>query len=238
LCDPEVYYHDPYLSGMAVVVELLIAADAFDLGRVTKVAADVHLELERVVPTGEDIMPFFWATGEDFEAFERAVRAEALVEGLVAVARVGERVLYHVTWGDTVSNLTSILASSDATILEAHGNDPWSFRVRFPDHRGLRDFHNLCREEGIDFRVERIYTLEEEMDSKYTFDVTPEQREALVSAVERGYFEVPRGVTLGDIADDLGISQQAASERVRRGTNTVLRTVLLSRSAGDLPAAD
>jgi predicted DNA binding protein len=223
---------------MAVVVELLVPAETFDLGRVTKVASDVHIELERVVPTSEDVMPFFWASGGDFASFERAVRSEELVDELVAVARVKDKVLYHVTWGDTASSLTEILADSEATILEAHGNDPWSFRIRFHDHRGLRDFHNLCREATIEFRVERIYTLEEELDSKYTFDITAEQQEALVSAVEGGYFEVPRGVTLGDIAADLDISQQAASERVRRGANTVLRSVLLSQSASDLAADD
>ncbi|SFR52568.1 helix-turn-helix domain-containing protein [Halogeometricum limi] len=218
---------------MAVVAHFLIDAESFDLGRVTQVASGVHIELERVVPTTGSVMPFFWASGTDFETFERSVREDKLVEELNALTRIGDKVLYHVIWGETASSLTEIIAASDATILEASGNHQWSFRIRFQDHRGLRDFHNSCREYGIDFHVERIYTLEEEYDSKYNFDVTPEQLEALVSAVEGGYFEVPRGVTLTEVAEDLGISQQAASERVRRAADTVLRRVLLSRSADD-----
>ena len=218
---------------MAVVVELSIDPEDFDLGRVTAVTGDMHIELERVVPTGGDVMPFFWARGSDFETFERTVRDDRLVEELSAVARVGDRILYHVHWGDTVSSLTTILTNSEATILEAYGNSPWTFRLRFNDHAGLTEFHNLCRDEGIDFHVERIYTLTEEEAGVYTFDITPQQQEALVAAVEGGYFEVPRRTTLREIADGLEISPQAASERIRRGADTVLRKILLSRSAAD-----
>lgn len=228
---------------MVVVAELEIPADAFDLGRLSQVTDGIHVELERVVPTGSDgVMPFFWASGpehdtaeaaEAFEVFERAVRDADVVERLTAVARVDDRVLYHVVWADTAANLTEVLVSSEATILEAYGDDPWRFRLRFTDHRGLREFHNYCLDKDISFRVERIYTLDEEQDAKYNFDLTPEQRSALTLAVEHGYFGVPRGISLQEIADELGISQQAASERVRRGAETVLQSVLLSKSAAD-----
>ncbi|WP_224269732.1 helix-turn-helix domain-containing protein [Haloprofundus salinisoli] len=223
---------------MVVVAELEIPADAFDLGRLSQVTEGIHIELERVVPTGNDgVMPFFWASGPDhgaFEAFESAVRGAEVVERLTAVARVDDRVLYHVVWADSAANLTEVLVSNEATILEAHGDDPWRFRLRFADHRGLREFHNYCLDHEIAFRVERIYTLDEEQDAKYNFDLTPEQQSALTLAVEHGYFSVPRGISLKEIAEELGISQQAASERVRRGAETVLQSVLLSRSAADL----
>ncbi|UVE51812.1 helix-turn-helix domain-containing protein [Haloferax larsenii] len=218
---------------MAVVVELTIEAEDFDLGRVTAVQDGIHIDLERVVPTGGEVMPFFWAEGTDFEAFEASVRENRIVDDLTAVARVGDRVLYHVFWGDTISSLTNILTESQATILEAYGNDPWFFRLRFNDHAGLTEFHNLSQTEEIDFHVKRIYSLAEEQTDVYTLDITAEQQEALVVAVENGYFEVPRRTTLTDVADKLGISPQAASERVRRGADTVLRKVLLSRSAAD-----
>jgi predicted DNA binding protein len=219
---------------MAVVAELTIKSEDFDLGRVTSVAGGMHIELERVVPSGGDIMPFFWAKGKSFERFEREVRENRIVEDLSAVARVEDRVLYHVSWGETVSSLTTILTESEATILEAQGNTPWSFRLRFNDHAGLTEFHNRCQEEEIDFHVERIYTLTEGETGIYSFDITPQQQEALVTAVSNGYFEVPRQTTLKEVAGELGISPQAASERIRRGADSVLRKVLLSQSAADL----
>ncbi|WP_224332364.1 helix-turn-helix domain-containing protein [Haloprofundus halobius] len=225
---------------MVVIAELEIPADAFDLGRLSQATEGIHIELERVVPTGSDgVMPFFWAGApasegvETFDAFERAVRDDDVVEELTAIARVDDRVLYHVVWDDAAANLTTVLVGSEATILEAYGDDPWRFRLRFADHRGLREFHNYCLDHDIAFRVERIYTLDEEQDAKYNFGLTPEQRNALTLAVEHGYFGVPRGILLQEIADELGISQQAASERVRRAAETVLQSVLLSKSADD-----
>lgn len=46
--------------------------------------------------------------------------------------------------------------------------------------------------------------------------VTGEQREAVLTALELGYYEVPRHANLADVAAELGISHQALSERLRR----------------------
>lgn len=211
---------------VALIAELEIPADTFDLGRVTSVGGAVHLELERVVPAGEEVMPFFWATEcDDYDHFERRVREEALVEELTAVARFDDRVLYHVVWGATTASLTRALSSADAAILEAAGNDPWEFQLRFTDRDHLRSFVDACEETGIDVRLRRVFELRPDADPRGD-GLTDGQRAALVAAVEGGYFEVPRRTTLSEVADELGISQQATSERVRRGADRVLRRVL------------
>lgn len=60
------------------------------------------------------------------------------------------------------------------------------------------------------------------------FELTDSQRETLFQAVRDGYFEVPRRTTLGEVGGKLGITQQTASENLRRGTNKVLKGVLLN----------
>lgn len=212
---------------MAILVELEIPADTFDLGRVTSVGGPVHLELERVVPAGGEVMPFFWASDcPDFARFERRVREEELVEELTAVVQFDEQVLYHVVWGETTASLTRALAESEATILEARGNDPWQFQLRFSGRDGLRTFVDHCREVGIEVELQRVIQLADTDPANPSDGLTDDQRAALVAAVERGYFRVPRGTTLGGVAETLGISQQATSERVRRGADRVLRQAL------------
>ncbi|WP_410766468.1 helix-turn-helix domain-containing protein [Haloferax sp. DFSO60] len=221
---------------MAVIIELTVDATDFDLGQVTAFGDNVVIELERVVPTGGEVMPFFWVSGIDFDEFERTVRARELVQDLTPIANVNDRVLYHVSWGTSVSSLTRILIESEATILEATGTTPWMFRLRFSDHTYVRDFYTQCQESDIDIHVNRVYTLTEEDTNVYQFNITSHQHEALVTAVSAGYFKVPRGTTLREVADQLEISPQAASERVRRGADKVLRSVLLSGSG--LPFSD
>ena len=52
------------------------------------------------------------------------------------------------------------------------------------------------------------------------------QAETLRLALETGYFDVPRDVTLQDLADELGVSDQTVSERLRRGIATVVDDAL------------
>ncbi|EFW93068.1 DNA binding domain-containing protein [Haladaptatus paucihalophilus DX253] len=46
---------------------------------------------------------------------------------------------------------------------------------------------------------------------------TEQQHETLRSAMDRGYYEIPRRMTTTDLAEELGVSHQAVSERLRRG---------------------
>jgi predicted DNA binding protein len=74
--------------------------------------------------------------------------------------------------------------------------------------------------------------LTEEIEHGYRFGLSQEQREALVLALRRGYFETPSEVGLDELAEELDITRQALSNRIRRGNRNVLRKVLLT-SAND-----
>jgi predicted DNA binding protein len=59
------------------------------------------------------------------------------------------------------------------------------------------------------------------------YGLTAPQRQALLLAAEYGYYDVPRNGTLTDIAGELDISEQAASQRLRRGTRALLESTIL-----------
>ena len=216
---------------MSVVLEFSIPAQKFMLGRVLAGPPAMHCELERIVPTGEMMMPFVWVTGDDHEAFAESVRGHDSVAELLILDTVGESGLYRIEWADEPTDLIRGIASTDAVVLQAFGNETWEFRLRFPDHDGLSAFHNYVIENDIPCHIERTYTLTETSKSGYRFGLSPEQREALVLAIRRGYFATPSEVTLGELAEELDISRQALSDRIRRGNEQVLRKVLLTTLA-------
>jgi predicted DNA binding protein len=217
---------------MSVILEFTIAAEEFQLGRVLSGPPEMHLELERIVPTGDMIMPFVWATGEDHGSFEEAVRNHSRVKELRVLDTIGDKGLYRIEWDDAPTDLIEAIAESDAVVLEAYGNADWVFRLRFPDHDKLSLFHNAVIERRIPIHIERTYTLTEEIEHGYRFGLSQEQREALVLALRRGYFETPSEVGLDELAEELNITRQALSNRIRRGNRNVLRRVLLT-SADD-----
>ena len=218
---------------MSVILEFTIDSEDFQLGEVLSGTPSIHLELERIVPTGPMIMPFIWATGDSHDAFETQVQAHPAVKELLALDTVSDSALYRIEWQGEPTDLIEGIAAADAVVLEARGNATWTFRLRFPDHDKLSLFHNFILEHGISIHIDRTYTLSETTERGHRFDLSQEQREALVLATRRGYFATPREVGLDALAEELGISEQAVSNRIRRGNEKILRQVLLT-SASDL----
>lgn len=213
---------------MSVILEFSVDSEQFTLGQVLSQPPAMRFELERIVPTGNTVMPFLWVTGEDFEAFEENVAAHSAIEDIVAVTRVEDSVLYRLAWQGGEDDLIQGITEAEGTVLEAFGDGGWKFRLRLLDHDRLSAFYNYCTERGISLHIDRTYTLTERTESVHRFGLSQEQREALLLGLREGYFDTPSDVSLSELADDLGISQQAMSDRIRRGTEQVLRETLLS----------
>lgn len=213
---------------MSVYLEFTIDGEEFQLGTVLSPPPEMHIELERIVPTGEMVTPFLWATGEEFEAFERKVSGYQSVKEFRAYDKVDDSALYRIVWQSQPTDLLQGIAESEAIVLEARGNGTWKFRLRFSDHENLTTFHNTVIEQEIPIHIEQTYTLTGSSEHTNRFGLTPDQREALVLALRQGYFATPREASLDDIAEEFDITRQALSNRVRLGTEKVLRTCLLS----------
>jgi predicted DNA binding protein len=100
---------------------------------------------------------------------------------------------------------------------------------RVPSREAVVQFRQACSERGFGFRLERLYREEvaaEDGGIDDRYGVTAAQREALSAALEMGYFEVPRDASLEHVADELDISRQALSTRLRRGQSNLLRNTL------------
>ncbi len=59
------------------------------------------------------------------------------------------------------------------------------------------------------------------------YGLTDPQYEVLTLACDRGYFAIPRQAELDDLAEELGVSHQALSERLRRGVEALVTDTLL-----------
>jgi predicted DNA binding protein len=223
---------------MVVIVEFTLDAESFLFGRSTSGNPNFRVQLERVVPVQDGRIPFIWVTGQNHDQFEHRLERTELVTQAEALTRMGDSVLYYVEWQTDEETFLNGLAENGGTIMEAHGDSEWSFTVRFQDSDALTDFHQFYRDEEFPVRIDRISSLDGNSHSEYGFGLTRVQRETLIMAVRNGYFSIPRETTLEEIANELSISSQAASERIRRGAETVLRKALVGLVATDLKPSD
>jgi hypothetical protein len=218
---------------MTVTVELQVSPEAFRLGDAMRTDPPVDVEIERLVPVDGGVVPYLWVYGDEgvLAEFESGVRGRAGVGRLEALDRLDGAALYSVTWERSEPDVVSALREADGTLLEAVGGEEWTFLVRFPDHAALSAFYNYCLDHGVAARVSQLRA---PSPGRRRPDLTAEQREMLEEALARGYFEIPRAVSLGELAETFGISQQAASERLRRGVRQLATAALSDRSVTDL----
>jgi len=220
---------------MSIILEFSIDSGDFRLGQVLSGPPRMRFELERVVPTGQMVMPFVWVSGGELTAFEEAVRTNPTVKELLTLDSLQNSSLYRIEWEESPTDLIEGIGKADGSILQARGNDEWRFRVRFSDHDALSGFHEFVIDRGLPVHVDRTYLVTGGPDHDRRFDITADQREALLLALHRGYFATPRETSLEEMADDLGITKQALSIRIRGGNESILRGALLPSSENSSP---
>jgi hypothetical protein len=211
---------------MSVVGDFRIPAGSFALEHALAAAPGMRIEADRMAShSPEEVMPFLWATGGDFEAFTDALDEDPLVDTVSVADEAGEEVLYRLTWGQAFRDLIHEMIDHHASILEATAReDHWRLRLRFADEGMVSSFQTHFQETGRTFEVRSLRPPEGPRQRKY--GLTPEQYEALVTAVRDGYFSIPRAVSVEEVGESLGISANAASQRIRRGCEALVRTSL------------
>ncbi|MFC7047119.1 helix-turn-helix domain-containing protein [Halobacteriaceae archaeon GCM10025711] len=215
---------------MPTVVEFTVPASACAIGRSLQVTPETTIEIERVVPTKNAVMPLFWAWGGDADAFAAAVRTEDAVENLTVVEEVDGGVLYAADWDESAMGTLRGIIDTDGVLLGATATvTGWRFRVQFPEGDHATRFQEYCNENGVPITVDRVSALDNPRE-RNGFGLTDAQREVLVAAYDRGYFDEPRTVGLTELASALGVSDVAVSRRLRRGLKELLgRTVAPGR---------
>ena len=215
---------------MSVIADISVSSGEFEVGRTMDFSSAGTVELESLVPVGERAIPCFWVYDADFEAFEAFVGERQAVEELQRVDSYDDRTLYAVTWSIEDDAVFQAARRAEAYVLEAVGADgAWEFELRFPSRDALSTFQKRCRQRGVSFEVRRIYNPTEPEVGPW-FGLTEPQREALELAVRRGYYEIPRGCTTLELAEELGISDQAVTERLRRAITTLYSNTVIGSS--------
>ncbi len=212
---------------MVVIATGSVPAAEFALHHVLTSLPAVEIQVERIVKSGnEAVVPLVWERGADREEFEAALDEDPTVRDYSLLAEFENELLYRMEWIDQVRFFLQILTNSEATVLDAVGNrDRWHLRIMYPDRDLLSATHEFCEECGLTFDVESVREMEGEPAGRHS--LTENQYKALMSALKRGYYAVPREITLEELADELGTSHQALSELLRRGTQGLIEDALV-----------
>ena len=212
---------------MSTIAEFSIPTAEFALSETLERRPDMVFEIDRVVAHDTShVVPFVRATRGEFDELTEILEADASVEEVELLAEVEDEAYYRMVWTDRAQVIGYMVAEQEATVHEATASDgEWHLRVFFPERSGLAATNEYAQENGFTLNVTRIYglgNLEEAQNN-----LTEQQYDTLTTAVERGYYDIPRETNAEELADELDISHQALSERFQRGHRNLITSSLL-----------
>ncbi|WP_416839190.1 helix-turn-helix domain-containing protein [Haloferax sp. DFSO52] len=211
---------------MATEATFTVPSDQFPLGTVFNQLPNVTVELERIVPARDVVIPYFWVRGTEVNDIEGAFTEHPGVKDIRLVDSVEDEYLLRVEWSLEYADVLTILAETEVPLIEAIGtNQQWTFEIRGDQQSDIADFQRRCRELDIPVTLTALNALTR-VETATEDTLTDTQQEALILTYERGYFESPRKITMAELGEELGISQQAVASRLRRGIKHVLGRTL------------
>lgn len=209
---------------MTVIADLTVPADALALGPALVGSEAAEVELVPVVPVREGVVPLVRVSSADATAAGAALAVAPRVERVTRLADGSDGTLFEVRLAARPDPVVGALVDTGGVLLAATGSaDGWELRLRFTAHEGLSAFNAALADAGVPVTLRHLYNPTPPAERP---TLSAEQHEALAAAHRRGFFEVPRRVTLVELAADLGISDSALSQRMRRGLAVAVEQAL------------
>ncbi|WP_411964770.1 helix-turn-helix domain-containing protein [Haloferax sp. YSMS24] len=213
-------------TGTGYEVELLCPLDGSYLGTALE-DSDLEVLFVPGVPVSGNPVPYFTVQGSDVDAVDTLLEEHARVEQYELVASSPEQCLYRCQWEIEDDGIIETIRTCDGIVQRMAGtSDGWVLSVFFPSNEHAAQFHDACLDRRIDIDVRRVERSRLDERQLPDYGLSEKQRRALQLAFERGYFETPKEASLADVADEIGISEQALSQRLRRGLNGLVETVI------------
>lgn len=161
------------------------------------------------------------------------IQADSTISDVQVVDELPARALIRFQWSSDDSPVFELLSKVNAPVIDAEGNrNGWTLNVRFPSSDTLRDFYQICGQRDLGIEIRDAYETEAtSWDER--FGLSNKQSETLKTALAAGYFDIPREITLQELAEDIGVSEQAVSERLRRALQRYVTVVFSEEMVSD-----
>lgn len=212
---------------MATIAAFRFPPETFVFGRLFETFPEATIEIERVIPTGNATTPYFWADGVSAEEIRPLLGTTEGIEGAELVDTFEGRILLRCVCDTAHSKLFDIIADCDVSLLAAEGTaDGWRLTLRGDDQTAVSEFDSASRDAGLEPELCDLHAVTH-ASSTGVSPVTDRQREALLLAFQRGYFDEPRETTLDGVASELDISRQALASRLRRGYRALIQSYVV-----------
>lgn len=213
---------------MAIEASFVVEHSDFPLSAVFDDVSTVSVELDRVVPTTDSVVPYLWFYTDDPDAIVTEFDDDIGIEQVRVVDTMSGQLFVRIDWNLDHESILTAIVHTDVSIVSGIGTpDHWTFEIRANDQQDLTDFQTYCRDHDIPIELTQLHSLSPLVSGR-EYDLTTGQREVLELAYAHGYFDSPRNASQDDLAEELGISRQAVSARLQRGIHRLVAETLIT----------
>ncbi|WP_312911360.1 helix-turn-helix domain-containing protein [Natronosalvus caseinilyticus] len=213
---------------MAIEASFTIDQEDFPLSAVFNQLADATIELDRIVPTNDAIIPYFWIYADTTDDLTTDLSDDIGIDRVKIIDEVEGQMFVRIEWNLDHESVLTAITNTEVNLLSGIGDEEkWTFEIRADEQREISNFQTYCREHNIPIELTQLHALSS-LKSDREYDLTGGQRTALVMAYSRGYFDSPRDATQDDLAEELEITRQAVSSRLQRGLRRLVASTLIT----------
>jgi predicted DNA binding protein len=207
---------------MTSIADIEIPADGTGTGELFETVPSLTCEMERVIASSGHGL---WLAGPSQSEIEAALDETSSIGDYSRISSDEDRWLYDIEFEpDTVDPFEIVLEEGGTVLSASASKGTWLLSVRVVDRDSVSSLYDRLDDNDATPTIVRLFDLAEETHSQC--GLTTRQYETLVAAIDHGYFEIPREVSMQELSEELGISHQALSERLRRAYRALVTSEL------------
>lgn len=218
---------------MSITVKLQIEHELNALGPTLRRLENVEIRpiTQATTDPGATDFPFL-IEYDDREALEEMLDEDATVDSYELVGWSDQTGIYFIEHTPDTKLISTAVTDANGFLVhtESRGNG-WVVQLLLPNREALMSIWEYTNENDIQLDIIEIYGANE-AGTEMSYGLTDEQKAALLTAYESGYFEEPRNTSLKGVADELGISSTAVSGRLRRGVGNLIAATVAEDDDG------
>lgn len=214
---------------MTITAEFLIRSPALPLVSFAESLPSHQLAVDHGLCFKHDSDVFVVHIDPTDNVFEDDLWALDEVVELTSLGRTNGTDVYRLTikLGDVVSEAFAperfTAVEVEPMIVRPEG---WYEKKLFEDYEMFNRIRTRFEEYGISTELISITQDPPSRDESPQYGLTDRQYEALTLAISRGFYESPRQITTGELAEVMDISQPSMSDLLRRGERQLLSSAL------------
>jgi predicted DNA binding protein len=185
---------------------------------------------DRYSPDPSHIVVEIQIRGGEERDWSPQLRAAPGVVSVQRLSRVGRQNVYGITWKAPVSNTTllrrfGLLGAVPMTLSKGRA----SLSIALPNRR-LKPLVAQLRQRGLEPDVLALRPLRGRFPRG---ELTPKQRVRFQAAVEAGFFDIPRRVTLDELAERFSVRKSVIWESLAQARRKILISAGRMLASGD-----